>query len=134
MEPHHLLSENHQELTADQQTCQESYHEQFWAMQIIPRGTFSPHSYLAMAIKCNTALVDPPNAMTTTIAFRSDFIVIISRGFKSIFIKSRRYFPAKWHSCNFNGSSAGVEELLQIKNNKKVKSKKWHQKLWSKWK
>ena len=69
----------------------------------------TPH--LAIAIKCNTALVDPPSAMTITIALRRDFGVIISRGFKSIFNNSKRYFPAKRHSSNFNGSSAGVEEL-----------------------
>nr|GMD84649.1 Uncharacterised protein [Ipomoea batatas] len=67
---------------------------------------------LAIAIKCRTALVDPPSAMTITIAFRSDFGVMMSRGFKSIFSKSKRYLPARRHSSNFRGSSAGVEELL----------------------
>ena len=69
----------------------------------------SPH--LAIAIKCKTAFVEPPSAMTITIALRKDFGVIISRGFKSIFSNSKMYFPAKRHSSNFNGSSAGVEEL-----------------------
>uniref|UniRef100_A0A0A9UKJ9 Uncharacterized protein n=1 Tax=Arundo donax TaxID=35708 RepID=A0A0A9UKJ9_ARUDO len=49
--------------------------------------------------------------MTITIAFRSDFSVIMSLGFKSIFSNSKRYFPARRHSSNFSGSSAGVEEL-----------------------
>ena len=69
----------------------------------------SPH--LAIAIKCKTAFVEPPSAMTITIALRKDFGVIISHGFKSIFSNSKRYFPAKRHSSNFNGSLAGVEEL-----------------------
>lgn len=32
-------------------------------LSMVPRGKYP---YLAIAIKCNTALVDPPNAMTTT--------------------------------------------------------------------
>lgn len=70
-------------------------------------------THLAIAIKCNTALVDPPSAITITIALRSDLRVMISRGFKSIFSNSRRYFPAKRHSSNFSGSSAGVDELQE---------------------
>lgn len=68
-------------------------------------------THLAIAIKCSTALVDPPSAITMTMALRNDFSVIMSRGFKSIFNNSKRYFPAKRHSSNFNESSAGVEEL-----------------------
>lgn len=68
-------------------------------------------THLAIAIKCSTALVDPPSAMIITIAFRNDFLVMMSLGFKSIFNNSRRYFPARRHSSSFNGSSAGVEEL-----------------------
>lgn len=71
-----------------------------------------------MAIKCSTALVEPPSAMTMTIALRNAFSVMMSRGFKSIFNKSRRYFPASRHSSSFNGSSAGVEELYQIMKQK----------------
>src|SRR4030067_914458 len=33
-----------------------------------------------MAIRCNTALVEPPKAMTTVIAFSNAFLVMISRG------------------------------------------------------
>jgi hypothetical protein len=68
--------------------------------------------YLAMAIKWSTALVDPPRAITITIAFCKDFSVIMSLGFKSFFKSSRRYFPARRHSSNFSESSAGVEELF----------------------
>lgn len=72
------------------------------------------NTHLAMAIKCKTAFVDPPRAITVTIALRKDCGVIMSLGFKSILINSRRYFPAKRHSSNFNESSAGVEELLEL--------------------
>lgn len=75
------------------------------------QGLNIPH--LAIAIKCNTALVDPPKAMTMAIALCSDLGVIMSRGFMSIFIKFSKYFPARRHSSNFNGSSAGVEELFE---------------------
>lgn len=74
-------------------------------------------THFAMAIKCKTALVDPPRAMTMTIALRRDFGVMMSLGFKSILIKSSRYFPARRHSSNFRGSSAGVEELSAISSN-----------------
>lgn len=57
--------------------------------------------------------------MTMTIALRKDFSVMMSRGFKSIFNNSNRYFPARRHSSNFSGSSAGVEELSQIKKKQK---------------
>lgn len=78
-------------------------------------------NYLAMAIKWSTALVDPPRAMTITMAFRKDFSVIISLGFKSIFKSSRRYFPAKRHSSIFSESSAGVEELFIYQGKRKQK-------------
>lgn len=73
----------------------------------------SNFTHLAIAIKCSTALVDPPSAITITIALRSDLRVMISRGFKSIFSNSSRYFPANRHSSNFSGSSAGVDELQE---------------------
>lgn len=73
----------------------------------------SNFTHLAIAIKCSTALVEPPSAITTTIALRSDLRVMISRGFKSIFSNSSRYFPANRHSSNFSGSSAGVDELQE---------------------
>lgn len=86
------------------------------------QGLNIPH--LAIAIKCNTALVDPPKAMTMAIALRSDLGVIMSRGFMSIFIKSSKYFPARRHSSNFNGSSAGVEELFGTRERRKELIKK----------
>jgi len=77
-------------------------------------------THRAIAIKCRTALVDPPRAMTMTIALRNDFSVIMSLGFKSIFSNSKRYFPARWHSSSFRGSSAGVEELLVHKAQRNI--------------
>jgi len=73
-----------------------------------------------MAIKCSTTLVDPPRAMTITIAFRNDLLVIMSLGLKSIFSNSKIYFPKKRHSSSFGGSSAGVEELLVYKAQRNI--------------
>lgn len=48
-----------------------------------------PHDF-AMAIRCNTALVEPPVAMMRTMAFSKAARVIISRGLMSFFMSSRR--------------------------------------------
>ena len=66
-----------------------------------------PHA-CAIAIKCNTAFVLPPRAITMVIAFSKAALVMISLGFKSIFNKCLIAFPAKKHSSIFNGSSAGI--------------------------
>ena len=52
----------------------------------------------AIANKCNTALVDPPRAITTAIAFSKACLVIISRGFKSKEIKFMIDSPASEES------------------------------------
>ena len=39
---------------------------------------------LAIAKKCNTALVDPPKAITNEIAFSMDFFEMISSGLISL--------------------------------------------------
>mmetsp|Transcript_108 Transcript_108/g.281 ORF Transcript_108/g.281 Transcript_108/m.281 type:complete len:338 (-) Transcript_108:568-1581(-) len=70
--------------------------------------TSTPHAF-AMAIKCNTAFVLPPVAITNTIAFSKLALVIMSLGLMSPFISSSRYLPANRHSTFFRGSSAGVE-------------------------
>ena len=52
-----------------------------------------------MASRCNTALVDPPNAITTAIEFSKAFFVIISLGLIS---RSSNFFiaaPASLQSC-----------------------------------
>ena len=48
---------------------------------------------LAIAKKCNTALVDPPKAMTNEIAFSIDFFEIISSGLISLIINFSMDFP-----------------------------------------
>jgi len=73
-----------------------------------------------MAIKCSTSLVDPPRAMTITIAFRNYLLVIIFLGLKSIFSNSKRNFPERRHSSSFSGSSAGIEELLVHKAQRNI--------------
>src|SRR3990172_1917851 len=65
----------------------------------------------AIAIKCSTALVDPPSAITTTIAFSNAARVMMSDGFKSSSNNFCIAAPARWHSSAFAGSTAGVEEL-----------------------
>ena len=49
---------------------------------------------LAMAKKCSTALVEPPNMVTKVMAFSKDFLVIISDGFMSFFNRFITASPA----------------------------------------
>ena len=57
-----------------------------------------------MAKKCNTALVEPPVAMITATAFSMDFLVTMSRGFKSFLMASSKtladalaeFFVSSW--------------------------------------
>ena len=49
---------------------------------------------LAMAIKCNTALLEPPSAIITVMAFSNAFMVMMSRGLMSLFNKLRTACPA----------------------------------------
>ena len=53
---------------------------------------------LAMAKKCSTALVEPPRMAINRKAFSKDFLVTISRGFKSFFSNSNKWRPTWWHS------------------------------------
>ena len=46
-----------------------------------------------MAMRCSTALVDPPRAMVSTIAFSKALKVMMSLGLMSRFISSRMYLP-----------------------------------------
>ena len=64
----------------------------------------------AIAIMCNTALVDPPSAMVTTIAFSSDSRVTIRRGVKPSDSNISIIAPADTHSSTLAGSSAGVHD------------------------
>ena len=52
-----------------------------------------------MARRCKTALVDPPNAITTAIEFSKAFFVIISLGFMSSSNKFLIAVPAFLQSC-----------------------------------
>ncbi len=65
----------------------------------------------AMAIRCSTALVEPPSAMTITMAFSKASRVMMSRGLMSFSIRFRIALPAATHSSSFFGSVAGVDEL-----------------------
>src|SRR4051812_40650687 len=65
----------------------------------------------AIAIRCKTALVDPPRQETRTIAFSNASRVMMSRGLRSSSNSLRTAAPARKHSSSFKGSSAGVDEL-----------------------
>mmetsp|Transcript_26694 Transcript_26694/g.44767 ORF Transcript_26694/g.44767 Transcript_26694/m.44767 type:complete len:265 (-) Transcript_26694:765-1559(-) len=65
----------------------------------------------AMAIRCSTALVEPPSAITVTIAFSKAARVMISKGLRSILSRFSIAAPANRHSSIFRGSSAGTELL-----------------------
>ena len=65
----------------------------------------------AIAIRCSTALVEPPSTITTTIAFSKAARVMMSRGLRSSSSRLRIAAPARRHSSSFAGSSAGVDEL-----------------------
>ena len=64
----------------------------------------STSAVCAMAKKCNTALVEPPVAMMTATAFSMDFLVTMSRGFKSFLMASSKtladalaeFFVSSW--------------------------------------
>ena len=64
---------------------------------------------LAMAIKCITALVEPPKTVKTVKAFSKDSRVTISLGFKSF---SKRFLiaaPTRAHSSCLSRPTAGLE-------------------------
>ena len=65
----------------------------------------------AIAMRCKTALVDPPRMMVTTMAFSKAFRVMMSRGFKSSSSSRRIAAPAARHSCSFSSDVAGAEAL-----------------------
>ena len=52
----------------------------------------------AIASRCNTAFVDPPRAITTTIAFSNDSLVIMSEGLISLSSKFITANPASKQS------------------------------------
>jgi hypothetical protein len=74
----------------------------------IPSGTSTA---FAMAMRCSTALVEPPRAITITMAFSKASRVMMSRGLRSSSSRFRMAAPARKHSSSFSGSIAGVQEL-----------------------
>ena len=64
-----------------------------------------------MAIRWRTALVEPPSAITTTMAFSNASRVMTSRGLMSRSSRLRIAAPLRRHSSSLAGSSAGVDEL-----------------------
>ena len=74
----------------------------------IPSGTPAAR---AIAMRCSTALVEPPSTITITIAFSKDSRVMIRLGRRSISSSRRTAAPARRHSSRLSGSVAGVHEL-----------------------
>ena len=70
-----------------------------------------------MAMRCRTALVDPPVIMTIDIAFSKDVLVMMSSGLRSISRSILMYFPASTHSFCFSSESAGAEDENGSDNN-----------------
>ena len=81
--------------------------EQAWKSSSV---SFTPTAR-AMAIRCNTALVLPPSAITVTMAFSKAARVMMSRGLMSLASRCLMAAPARSHSSSLSGSSAGVELL-----------------------
>ena len=73
--------------------------------------TSSTPTERAIAIRCSTALVEPPRIVTTTMAFSKAARVMIALGLMSFSRRLRIASPARRHSSRLPGSSAGVELL-----------------------
>ena len=75
------------------------------------RATAAIRAARAIAIRCSTALVDPPTAMTIANAFSNDFRVRMSSGLRSRSRSALTAAPRARHSSTLPGSSAGIDEL-----------------------
>mmetsp|Transcript_809 Transcript_809/g.3145 ORF Transcript_809/g.3145 Transcript_809/m.3145 type:complete len:206 (+) Transcript_809:652-1269(+) len=64
----------------------------------------------AMAMRCSTALVEPPSAMMSVMAFSKAGLVMMSRGHRFFSIMALSATPAFLHSSIFSGSSAGMDD------------------------
>ena len=64
----------------------------------------------AMAIMCNTALVEPPSAMMMVSAFSNASFVMMSEGLMSFSKSTNIALPASAHSFFLSLLSAGLEE------------------------
>mmetsp|Transcript_45029 Transcript_45029/g.79872 ORF Transcript_45029/g.79872 Transcript_45029/m.79872 type:complete len:93 (-) Transcript_45029:694-972(-) len=65
----------------------------------------------AMAKRWSTAFVEPPRALTTTMAFSKDFLLTISHGFRSRWSSGFTALATREHSSRFSGDVAGDDEL-----------------------
>jgi hypothetical protein len=66
---------------------------------------------LAIANKCKTAFVEPPNTTTTVKAFSKAFLDNMSDGFMFFSNSTFKYSPAFKHSSFLSSLNAGFEEL-----------------------
>ena len=74
-------------------------------------GARSTLTARAIAIRWRTALVEPPSAITVTMAFSNARRVMMSRGLRSSSSRWRIAAPARRHSSALPGCSAGIEAL-----------------------
>src|SRR2546430_10954305 len=65
----------------------------------------------AMASRCSTALVEPPSAITTVMAFSNERRVRISRGFKPSRTSLTTASPARRQSERLSSPTASCAEL-----------------------
>ena len=72
-----------------------------------PKGTSTD---LAIAIKCNTALVEPPNTITVAMAFSKACLVIICLGRISCIIRFLMAAPTFKVSVFLSWLSAGLDD------------------------
>lgn len=80
--------------------------ETFWKSS---RSSATP-TERAIAIRCSTALVEPPSAITVTIAFRKAGAVMMADGRRSDASSSRMAAPAAKHSSTFSCELAGLDD------------------------
>src|ERR1700723_4201564 len=66
----------------------------------------------AIANRCSTALVEPPSAITTVIAFSKDLPERIWRGVMLRLIRLTTAAPARWQSSRFWLEMASCAELF----------------------
>ena len=81
-------------------------------MRVKSSSVISTFDALAIAKICNTALVDPPSAMTTVIAFSNASFVIISLGRMPFSSKLSTAAPARSQSRFLSSDTAACAELL----------------------
>ena len=73
-------------------------------------GLISTPTAWPIAMKCKTALVEPPRMTIIRIAFSNALRVMISEGLMSFSKRIRRYFPTSKHSFCLSSDTAGLEE------------------------